>query len=378
MRSLLVSRDYFPPQTGGIARMMAEVVGRARGEICCLTAVTGNGRDRLPVYRSPAAFNATGLRRGLALAGVLAPILARERPRAVLLSTIGDGGIGLWLRRRLRLPLVTFAHGNEILLAARSGLDAPLQALRSADLVVAISRFSAGLAVEAGANPARVEIVCPGCDAERFRPQPRDPDLKASLTGDPDALVLLTVGNLVERKGHDLVIRALPALVRRFPTLTYVIAGDGPHRPALEALARELGVASNVRFVGRIDDERLLALYAVSDLFVMPSRDRREECDVEGFGLVFLEAGACERPVIGGRGGGIPDAVVDGETGRLVDPENVDEFVSAAAELLANETHRRRFGAAARRRILETFTWERFHDRFSSVLDHRLGAASHH
>jgi phosphatidylinositol alpha-1,6-mannosyltransferase len=178
----------------------------------------------------------------------------------------------------------------------------------------------------------------------------------------------LSVGNLVERKGHDLVLRALPQLKQRWPGLLYVIVGDGPFRPALEALAEQLGVASSVRFAGRVDSAALPAFYRLCDVFVMPSRLRAEHHDVEGFGIVYIEAGACGKPVVGGLSGGTEDAIAEGETGLLVDPGDANALAAALARILEDPGFARTLGENARRRAAAEFTWAAFAGKLRSEL----------
>jgi phosphatidylinositol alpha-1,6-mannosyltransferase len=168
---------------------------------------------------------------------------------------------------------------------------------------------------------------------------------------------VLTVGNLVERKGHDMVIRTLPKLIRRIPELTYLIVGNGTHRETLDRLAWEVGVRDRIVFAGHVDAADLPAVYALGDVFVMPSRVQPAECEVEGFGLVYLEANACGKPVIGGRSGGIPEAIVDGETGFLVDPEAADEIAQRLEAILTDRELAEGMGRRGRARVQAHFSW---------------------
>ena len=163
--------------------------------------------------------------------------------------------------------------------------------------------------------------------------------------------MILTVGRLVERKGHDMVIRALPGIERAVGPVRYVVAGAGPEEPRLRALAREVGCASDVRFIGPVSGEDLAALYSACDVFVMPSRALAQRDGVEGFGIVFLEAGACAKPVVGGRSGGITDAVLDGVTGMLVDPADGAELQAVLIRLLDDPVEAQRLGARGRQRV---------------------------
>jgi phosphatidylinositol alpha-1,6-mannosyltransferase len=363
VKSLLISTNYFPPQVGGISAMMAALfdhLGPARA--CCLTGVPaspGTADNRVgPVYRRSAAFAAPRSRKAAAWGLAMAEIMMRERPRATQLATIDDGHLGVWLRRWLRLPFLVYAHGNEILDVLQGTLPRERVALQTADRIVANSRFTAGLVEQAGVDRRRIHVIHPGCDAGRFRPRPVDRALRERLLGaHAKGPVVLTVGNLVERKGHDMVIQALAQVIRQVPDTTYLVVGDGPYRDDLDRLARAAGVRDHVVFAGRVDADRLPEIYALSDVFVMPSRIRSTTRDVEGFGLVFLEANACGKPVIGGRTGGIPEAIVDGKTGFLVEPESVPDIAGRLATVLTDPELAAEMGRQGRSRVQTGFSW---------------------
>jgi phosphatidylinositol alpha-1,6-mannosyltransferase len=254
-----------------------------------------------------------------------------------------------------------FAHGNEILALRDSKWLPGLQAVQTADAILANSRYTASLLHGIGVSPSRVLVIHPGCDADRFSPDARRDDTRERLMKcSQDAFVVLTVGNLVERKGHDMVLQAIAALKDKIPELVYVISGAGPYDVVLEKSAAELGITDRVRFLGRIATDDLPALYAASDVFAMPSRLREEARDVEGFGIVFVEASACGIPVIGGRSGGIEDAIVHDETGMLVEPGDQSALVAAIEALWRNPELRASFGAAGRQRVVSELTWKHF------------------
>ena len=376
MKSLLISSMYFPPHTGGISHFVgsiASVLGPDR--VCCLTGVPGSPgavETRLGprVYRRPAAFEGAKYRQGLVWGAAIAQIMLRERPVAIQLGLVSDGSMGLWLRRWLRLPFVVYAYGNEILTAMQSAWQKPRLALQHADRVLAISRFTADLVRRAGVSPERIALVHPGCDVDRFRPRPARMDLRHALLGPRDRdRVLLTVGGLVARKGQDMVIRALPRLRQSIPDVTYLIVGDGPYRAQLEALAMSVGVRDHVVFAGMVSAEDLPDVYALSDVYVMPSREQLESCDVEGFGLVFLEANACGKAVVGGRSGGIPDAVEDGVSGLLVDPHDPEDIANALRRILSDGDMALRLGEQGRLRVVREFEWKRIGDQVQGILD---------
>lgn len=373
IKSLLVSSQYFPPQTGGISHFMAALASAlGPGRVCCLTgparrAVLNHGFGPR-VYRRPAGIRENPLQ-VVSLGATIARIMIRERPRIVQLATIGEGSLGLWLRRWFKLPFVVYAHGNEILSALREDAQGARLALRQADRVLAVSRFTANLVRQTGVASQRIEIVHPGCEVDRFRPLHPRTDLRQRLLGTRYGdRVIVTVGNLVERKGYDMVIRALPRLRKTIPEVTYLIVGDGPHRAQLQTLALAMGVQDRVSFAGQVPADDLPDIYALSDVFVMASRERLEMCDVEGFGLVFLEANACAKPVVGGRSGGIPDAVVDGVTGLLVDPHDPEDIANALSQLLTDRDLAIRLGQQGRSRVVKDFTWARVSERVQRIL----------
>lgn len=357
---------------------MASIV-RALGpeRVCCLTGIrraraetSGDSATETGVYRRPAAFARPKLIQMVGWGAAVAEIMLRERPKAVQLATLYEGYLGLWLRRWLNLPYVIYAHGNEVLDAVRSDWPGHRIALQEADHILAVSQFTQDLVLKSGVNPDRVSLVHPGCDVERFRPQGVSPAQRvAFLERHHEAKVILTVGRLVPRKGHDVMIRALPLIRKRLPNVCYVIVGRGPQRARLEILAKELHVADLVMFKEGVSNDQLPLVYAMCDVFAMVSRQNIEGCDVEGFGLVFLEANACGKPVLAGRSGGMGDAVVDGVTGMLVDPDRPDSVAEAAVTLLADGELASKLGRQGRERAVSEFSWFRAAERVSTVLD---------
>ncbi len=202
----------------------------------------------------------------------------------------------------------------------------------------------------------RIRVIHPGVDTARFSPDADGSAFRARHAAGA-ACVLLTVGRLQLRKGHDRVIAALGAIHAEFPGLRYLIAGDGAERGRLESLASEHGVRDLVVFLGPVTDEDLPRLYAACDVFLMPSR--QIGADVEGFGIVYLEAAAVGKPTIGGRSGGVGEAISDGNTGFLVNGDDVGELAAAIRRFAASKELRLTMGAEGRRRVLAEFEWSR-------------------
>jgi phosphatidyl-myo-inositol dimannoside synthase len=265
---------------------------------------------------------------------------------------------GVFLRKSFNLPLLIFCHGDEISQTDRRRYQPKVRNFiyRNADAIVAANQFACDGLARIGIPQERVHKLTPGVELDRFHERPKRADLieRYGLQG---AKVLLTAARLVPRKGHRIVLQALPKVVTAIPNVKYVIAGDGPERPRLEQLVRELHLEGNVLFAGDINHTEICDFYNLCDVFVMVNR-LESEGDVESFGMVFTEANAVGKPVIGGRSGGTAEAVVEGTTGFLVDPEDADQVAARILLLLQDDELSRRIGAAGRERVRSEFNWK--------------------
>jgi len=383
MKSLMVARDYFPPQVGGISTMMAAITRTLGPEaVCCLTDVLAEGAgepfDGARVYRRPGVFRRQSAGDFAQLAGTLLQLLLVERPRVAQLACCNDASVGLLLDRVFGLPFVVYAHGNEVLEALQGSWERNLDTLRGARRVIANSTYTAGLVAECGVARERIVTINPGCDVERHAPRQISPERRMALLRGRGGPAILTVANLVQRKGHESVIRLLPHLLRRFPELTYVIVGKGPYEAELRRLAEEIGVSHAIIFAGKISDQDISDYYAACDVFALLSTARLEHCDVEGFGMVFLEANACGKAVIGTRTGGIPDAIQQGRTGLLVDSGDPAGALQAFETILGDPELARRFGEEGRIRAVREFSWDVVGARIALVLRDAVGERRSH
>jgi len=356
--------------------MMGEVALRypPRSLVVSTGAYAGHAASdaRFPQPVDRVGIRATRLRtvQGLALWTWRAAALARRwRPRFAWCAELKPAGYpARWLSVRHGVPYGVIVHGTELLLLdakiRRSALKRRTAGslLGHAAVVVANSRWTADLArgvLESLARPdlaARVEVVPLGTTPSHFRPGIDPAAVRAAygLAGGP---WLLTVARLEWHKGIDTVIKALPAVRAAHPGARYAVAGVGERRPHFERLVAELGLGDAVRFLGAVPDADLPALYNAADLYVGASR--RHELLVEGFGISLVEASACGLAVVGGRSGGVPDAVRDGETGLLVDPDDPLAVAAGINRLLDDPELRRRFGAAGRRAVETYYNWDR-------------------
>lgn len=366
MRLLFVTQD-FPPDVGGIQTYSWELVRRWAQEVA-VHVVAPDRPDAAEIDASLAASisRVDSAPEMLPLRGI--PTVIREardrQPDIAFHAQWQTVGASFLSRRLTGYPhrIVCAAHGRELLFnpaasvaVARGGYDGLRRLLlRIPDLFVPVSRYTAGLLHREGVDPSRTRVVPNGVDPERFRPADAG-DLRRRL-GVGDRPMLLTVGRLVARKGMDTTIRALPSLQRQVPDVRYVIVGSGPDRDRLGDLVDTVGVRDAVHFAGQVPWKDLLLYYNAADIFVMPSRE--DPPDVEGFGLVFLEANACGTPAVGAASGGVPDAIVDGETGRLVPPADPDALAAVLGELLQDPDRVQAMGRAGRRRAEGEASWD--------------------
>lgn len=358
-RALVLSPDY-PPLEGGIqlvVRRLLEHVVDVEPRVVALGTPGDAEYDRRQPFTT-IRVGRRGERNRAATAALDARAVAeglRWRPDVIISGLVVTALATAALRPLLRRPVLQYVHADEF----RTRPKVCELAMRHADAVVAVSDYTRGLALAAGADPARVHLVHPGVDAGA-----RDPAVaKASRP------TVITVARLTDRyKGHDVVMAAMPSVRSLIPDVEWVIVGDGPLREELEQRARELGVADAVRFTGWVPIAERDRLLDEAHVFAMLSRLPPGGIGGEGFGIVYLEAAARELPVVAGAVGGALDAVADGETGLLVDPTSAEAIADALVTLLSHPDRARALGIAGAARARE-FTWERHARAVRDVID---------
>jgi phosphatidylinositol alpha-1,6-mannosyltransferase len=369
MTSLLIS-EVFPPKTGGSGRWFWEIYSRMPRERVVIAAGEDprqgefdRGHD-LRVVRVPLTMTAWGLRSWSGLRGYwralrrLTPLARRERIGQVHCGRcLPEGVIALAMKWWLGIPYVCYVHGEDVNAASTSREQSWLvrRVFRGADFVVPNSRNTERILLrEWGLPPERIRLLHPGVDTARFVPAARDPGLRARL-GWGDRPVVLTVGRLQKRKGHDHLIRALRRVREVVPDILYAIVGDGEERAYLQGLVAREGVERHVQFLGEVGDDGLVHCYQQCDLFALPNRQVGR--DIEGFGMVLLEAQACGKPVLAGDSGGTAETMRTPETGRVVCCDEPDALAAAVSELLRDLALLARMGEAGRRWVAERFDW---------------------
>ncbi len=273
-----------------------------------------------------------------------------------------------WAHDRSGIPYGVMLYGGDLLALRHNYQDsrfkrlAAKRLLGSAEVLVAISRFTHDLACDVlrdlglPERTGRVRVIPLGTDPAAFRPG-LDPAPLSDRCRLPAGRWLLTVARLVPHKGIDTTIKALALLAPRHPELRYAIVGQGSYRPALESLARECGVGDRVHFLPDVSDADLPLAYALCEIYIGVSRLTAR--DVEGFGIALLEASASGKPVVAGRSGGMPDAVREGETGLLVNPEDPEDVARIVASLLNDPARGQTLGAGGRRAVESFYNWPR-------------------
>lgn len=368
MRHLLLTEQWFP-QIGGSIHLFDELYCQRfpPGDLVHVLAADAPGAEELDTgfVRPVTRFNGQRYEwmrpESLALYARMllaaSRIVLRDRIDVVHCARVIPEGIaGLALSRALGVPYVVWVHGEEVSMYQRYAGKKRLmpRIFGGARAVICNSSFSRERAEAAGAPIERLHVVNPCVDASRFK-GPFDTSSLRKRLGLEGKTVLLSVGRLTRRKGHDHVLQALARLDRR--DVAYLVLSDGELEEELHQLAHELKLDDTVHFLGPVASADLPQYFAASDVFAMPNRTLADG-DVEGFGLVFLEASASGLPVIGGRSGGVVDAVQDGVTGLLVDGGSVGDIASALSRLFDDAALRARLGANGRAWVTERFDWE--------------------
>lgn len=375
MTQLLLAYD-FPPIGGGIARMMGELARRyPPGSLVISTGRHAGSAEVDAAF--PNVVDRIGIpsRRLRTLHGLLlwshrGAALARAiKPEFVWCGNFKPAGYpARWIRRRFGIPYGILFYGTDLLLLQRQIQRSTTKRrtaraiIGSASVLVAISAWTRELCLsvfeQLGFDSTRMDIrTLPlGTDPEHFRPSIDASPIRRQY-GLDGRRWLITVARLTRHKGIDTGLQVLSRLGQGHPDLGYLVVGSGGDLPRLEAMAQDLGVADRVRFLTNVPDGDLPGLYNSAQIYLGLSRQM--EGNVEGFGISLVEAGACGIPVVGGRSGGIPDAIREGETGLLVDPGRPDEVARAVGGLLDDTTAARRLGSGGRQAVETHYNWNR-------------------
>jgi phosphatidylinositol alpha-1,6-mannosyltransferase len=370
-RTLVVTND-FPPRQGGIQTFVAALLARRPpGSVVVLASDSPGSAEydaglAYPVHRRP-----TGMllpTRATARAAV--DLLRRHRCDSVFFGAAAPLGLlAPALRAAGARRLVGATHGHETGWVALPGSRQLMQRIAGGlDVVTYITEYTHGRLAPALADRTRLAQLSPGVDVDVFTPGADGARIRRRH-GLGDAPVVVCVSRLVARKGQDVLVAAWPWVLARHPRARLLLVGRGPAETSLRRAVARRGLEDSVVFTGGVAAAELAEHYAAGDVFAMPCRTRRGGLDVEGLGMVFLEAAACARPVVAGTSGGAPEAVREGITGHVVDPRSPEAVATTLGDLLADPARARAMGRAGRAWVEQRWSWETIATTFAELLE---------
>ncbi|MEU8368138.1 glycosyltransferase family 4 protein [Micromonospora tulbaghiae] len=370
-RTLLITND-FPPRPGGIQSFVHNLAVRQQPGSVVVYASSWRGAEK---FDADQPFEVVRERTRVLLPTPLIARRAARLARAYDCDTVWFGAaapLGLLaagLRRRAGIRrAVALTHGHEVGWAALPGARSALRRIgRGVDVTTYLGEYTRARLARVLDGLTELRRLAPGVDVDTYHPEVDGGRVRSRL-GLADRPVVVCVSRLVPRKGQDMLIRALPEIRRRVPDAALLVVGGGPYRSTLEKLARQAGLERDVVFTGSVPSAELPAHYAAGDVYAMPCRTRNRGLDVEGLGIVYLEASATGLPVVAGDSGGAPDAVREGETGYVVGGRDVAQLADRVATLLADRDLARQFGAAGRAWVEREWRWETQAQRMAALL----------
>lgn len=379
-KSLLVT-SVFPPTSGGMEDYLYNIAKRLPQDKISVLAPTYtiegkkldykdfDSKQNFKIYRKRFFFPRFIKPGWLPMIRNCLRIAKEEKIELIQCGQCYPTGLaGLYAKKRQNIPYIVYVHGLDLVgFLGKVPRERRIKAiLENADKIVANSNYTKDLILKLGDYSKKIEIINPALDLKKYLEIDKT-EARAKL-GFQDEKIILTVGRLVKRKGFDMIIKSLPKICKEILDVLYVIVGSGSYEDELKNLVKKFKLEDKVRFEGRVEDKVLPYYYAACDVFCMPSRFVKEEGSVEGFGIVYLEAGLYEKAVVGGRTGGVEDAVVDGQTGILVDPENVNEIAQALIKLLTDQELSNKLGVQGRERVLKDFDWDKQIEKVKNLL----------
>ena len=372
---LFVTND-FGPRAGGIETFVIGLIERRPfGQTIVYTSAQAGSEAYDKAWKSNFGVTVVRDRAKILLP---TPRVARNLSRIIKQSDIQVAAFGAAaplgllstsMKRAGVRKTIALTHGHEVWWAKVFPFNYALRKIgTSVDSLTYLGEFTqraiSGSLSKAAAQ--KMVKIAPGIDIDHFSPQ--DSTLLRKELKLDNKRVIVSVGRLVHRKGQDHLIQAMPEILKSVPDAHILMVGQGPYLSHLKQLVGNLNLVDHVSFIGRIQYAQLPQYICAGDIFAMPSRSRFFGLEVEGLGIVYLEASACGLPVIAGSSGGAPDAVVDGVTGIVVDGENDQEIAAAAIKLLQDLAGSKAMGFAGREWIIENWRWEIWSERFNKLL----------
>lgn len=367
---LFVSID-FPPENGGIQNYVYGIVSHLDPKETVVLTSNKSGKEvyenfdqkqKFKTYRIGITNKVSFIKQMLQLIVLFFYIFFINKRHKINELHFGNvmpiGIVGPIAKKLFKVKFYPYIHGLDFLESKNNPLKFKLLmfSLRHATKIICNSNYTKNQLFNAGIDSETIKIIHPGIPEKNLAGLDKEAVIdKYKLR---DKFVLLTVGRLVKRKGHDKMIESLKEIIQVHSNVKYVICGNGPEQKSLEDLVRDCNLEDYVVFTDNIERSELETIYAVADLFVMLNREIVENGDVEGYGIVFLEAGMYKLPVVGGNNGGVPDAVLNGNTGYLIDSTNVEEIVKTISSFLMDKNNSKKMGENGYRWVMGNCLWE--------------------
>ena len=366
-KTLLITLD-FPPRVGGVATYLSELCRRLPSEKCVVLAPPYDNSDDFDqsqpyqIYRKKLISKSPLIwPKWLPLLYWTYKIIRQEKIKYIQAGQILPiGTVALLINKIFNIPYLVYTYAMDVTIIKDSSRRKKLaqKILKKAKHIATISQFTKKELLNLGTDESKIVMVYPCSEIWQQVPANIE-DIKNSIIKKyklTHKTILLTIGRLEERKGHDMVIKALPQVLKEIPDLVYIIGSQGPHELKLKDLVLQYQLSEHIIFAGPIPQKELPAYYQLCDVFIMCSRVLSNR-DAEGFGIVYLEANAFGKPVIAGRSGGVEDAVIHEQTGILVNPTETNEISQAIIKLLNNQSLANQLGQQGQQRALQQFQW---------------------
>lgn len=369
-KTLLITID-FPPQLGGVANYLSNFSNNIQSDKIIILA---NQHTQAQSFDSQQNYKI--IRRNLYYKNfwpkwfkiffIARKIIKQEKIEQIIISHVLPIG---YLALLLSKPFFTILHGYDILLAKKTIWHKfwLKLILKKSQHIIVNSNFTKKQVIKQGIGEQKITILYPCPHITPKLLNTTEKDLICQELNLNNKIVLLSVGRMVKRKGFDMVIKALPEIIQKYPNLIYIIIGQGPDKDRLDQLAIDLKVRANLIFITDITDQQIACYYDRADIFIMPSR-LENKTDVEGFGIVYLEANSFGKPVIAGDSGGVGDAVLNNKTGILVNPKENKDITQAIFKLLDDENLMNKLGEQGKKRVLNEFQWSKQVNKLNNIL----------
>lgn len=363
-RILLVTND-FGPRAGGIETFIIGLLERIpNGEVLVYTSWQENSKEYDLSWQEDFGVEVVRDRAKILLPSIrvirnLRKLIASRKLEVIWFGAAAPLGISArWLRLSGVRKIVALTHGHEAWWAKLPPFNTLMKEIsKNVDQFGYLTEYTARELARV-VPPHKLVKIAPGINVNHFVPH----DLPKKRP------TIISVGRLVHRKGQDKLLEALPLIKKEIPDVELIFVGEGPRRKELDRLVKKYELESSVRFIGRVAYRELPKYFSLGDIFAMPARSRLFGLEVEGLGIVYLEASACGLAVIAGDSGGAPDAVIQGETGFVVDGKNVKEIAALAIKLLGDEALRKNLGQRGRSWVEDEWNWDIWSERFNELL----------